>query len=128
MQLQPCGRICSKPSTHCLLFVHSGFFCLVFPVLACTTDSPSRIFLGSVLDYFMVNLFRKIHKFPLSSQCCSWSQSRLSLLTFPCCGFSAAHSLCVVLAGDERGSQEHALRVVLHRVPQPGEGHLAISL
>lgn len=74
----------------------SAVFCFIFPAPTCSTDNPSRIFLGSALDYFMVNLLKQIPKFPLSSQCCSWSQSRLSLLTFPrSVAYSAANSIPV---------------------------------
>lgn len=47
-------------------------------------------------------------------------------MVYPAC--SAADSIVVLFAGNEWSSQEHALRVVLHRIPQLGTGHVAITL
>lgn len=107
----------------------STVFCLIFPVPACTADNPFKDFPGWFLDYFVVNLLNQIYESPWSFQCCSWSQSRWSLLPFPCFTllFSSSFHLCSV-TGDEWSSQEHALRVVLHGIPQPGAGHLAVTL
>lgn len=42
--------------------------------------------------------------------------------------YLAGKSIFLLFAGNEWSSKEHAFRVVLHRIPELGTGHLAVSV